>query len=241
MAAASLWPKVLPCGDAALAVEFGDTVDPALNARVLALDASLVHVAGIVETVPTYRSLLVHYDPLAVGFRVLSETLLALASGTSATPDAGTTWRVPVAYGGEHGIDLEATAALHGITADELVRRHSAPTYQVYMIGFLPGFAYLGGLDQSIATPRRTNPRLKTPAGTISIGGVQALVATIEAPSGWHLLGRTPVRNFMPSRNPVFLFKPGDRVRFDAIDASRFDELERSADAGEPVAIAEPA
>ncbi len=229
-------PDILPCGDSALAVEFGKDIDPALNARVLALDRAVQGLPGLVETVPTYRSLLVHYDPVRVGFDELSATLQGLVSTAGAEPATGSTWTIPVAYGGEHGIDLEATAGIHGITADELVRRHAAPTYRVYMIGFLPGFAYLGGLDPTIATPRRTSPRLKTPAGTVSIGGVQALVASIEAPSGWHLLGRTPVRNYMPGRDPVVLLAPGDRVRFQAIDAALFAELDRAAASGAIVA-----
>jgi KipI family sensor histidine kinase inhibitor len=232
-------PRILPCGDSALAVEFGEAIDPAVNARVLALDAALAGRAWLVETVPTYRSLLVHYDPVAIRFADLSAELLAAAAHAVAMPAGGRTWTIPVAYGGEHGIDLDATAAAHAITPDELIRRHSAPTYQVYMIGFLPGFAYLGGLDPTIATPRRTSPRLKTPAGTISIGGVQALVASIAAPSGWHLLGRTPVRNFMPGRDPVFLLQPGDKVRFAAMEPAHFDEMDRAAAAGE--IIAEPA
>lgn len=228
--------RILPSGDSALVVEFGDTVDPELNAAVLALDAALAGQPGIVEAVPTYRSLLVHYDPLATGFAQVSGRVHA--SLASAPPESGAyrTWRIPVAYGGEHGIDLEATARTHAISPDELVRRHAAPNYQVYMLGFLPGFAYLGGLDPSIAIPRRTDPRLTTPPGTISIGGVQALVASIEAPSGWHLLGRTPVRNFMVARDPVVLLAPGDRVRFAPMDPRDFAELDAAAAAGELVA-----
>jgi KipI family sensor histidine kinase inhibitor len=139
-------------------------------------------------------------------------------------------------YGGDFGIDLEDVAARHGISSAELISKHSSPTYRVYMIGFLPGFSYLGGLDPAIATPRRESPRTDTPAGTISIGGVQALVASIAAPSGWHLLGRTPVRTFMPGRDPTFLLGPGDRVRFEAIPASRWDALDRAAASGDPVA-----
>jgi KipI family sensor histidine kinase inhibitor len=229
-------PRILPCGDAALAVEFGDTIDPAVNARVLALDAAVQGRPWLLESLPTYRSLLVYYDPTAIDFADLSAELLERAGAGSSAPAAGTTWTIPVAYGGEHGIDLEATAATHSLTPEELIRRHSAPTYLVYMIGFLPGFAYLGGLDPTIATPRRISPRLTTPPGTISIGGVQALVASIEAPSGWHLLGRTPVRNFMPGRDPVFLLQPGDRVRFQPIDARLFGELDRAAAAGAVVA-----
>lgn len=228
--------RILPSGDAALVVEFGDTVDPGLNAAVLALDDALAGQPGIVETVPTYRSLLVHYDPLATSFVQVSDRVHASLASARLKAASYRTWRIPVAYGGEYGIDLEATAATHAISPDELVRRHAAPTYQVYMLGFLPGFAYLGGLDPSIAIPRRTDPRLKTPPGTISIGGVQALVASIEAPSGWHLLGRTPARNFMASRDPVVLLAPGDRVRFAPIDARDFAELDAAAAAGEPVA-----
>jgi KipI family sensor histidine kinase inhibitor len=231
-------PRLLASGDAALVVEFGEAIDPGLNARVLALDARATGLPGVVETVPTYRSLLVHYDPTATDFRTLGDALLALSGGLSEEPAEGRTWRIPVVYGGAFGIDLEDVAAHHGITTDELIRRHSAPAYRVYMMGFLPGFAYLGGLDQSIAISRRENPRLKTPAGTISIGGIQALVASIEAPSGWHLLGRTPVRNFMADRDPVFILEAGDRVTFEPVPASEWPRLDAAAARGDLVAEA---
>jgi 5-oxoprolinase (ATP-hydrolysing) subunit B len=235
MSASSL-PRILPCGDAALTVEFGREIDPAVNARVLALDARVSGLAGVVETVPTYRSLLVHYDPAAVGFHALAAALLDLAADLPDIAREGRLWRIPVVYGGEFGIDLEDIARRHGITPDDLVQRHSAPVYRVYMSGFLPGFAYLGGLDPSIATPRRESPRARTPAGTISIGGVQALVASIEAPSGWHLLGRTPVRNFMLGRDPVFILEPGDCVMFEPVAPERWEALDRAAEAGDLVA-----
>ena len=231
-------PRILPCGDSALAVEFGTVVDPRLNARVLALDERLAGIPGIVEAVPTYRSLLVHYDPVATDFATLSAALVERARDLPDEPREGRLWRVPVVYGGAFGIDLDEVAARHRINPAELVRRHAAPTYRVYMIGFVPGYAYLGGLDPSIATPRRESPRLKVPAGTISIGGIQAVVASIEAPSGWHLLGRTPVRAFMPDRDPVFLFAAGDRVRFEPVDAARWEALDAAASAGETVAEA---
>jgi len=230
-------PRLLPCGDAALAVEFGEEIDPALNARVLALDARVAQgLVGVIETVPTYRSLLVHYDPTATDYRTLGDALLGLSAELPEALIEGRLWRIPVVYGGEFGIDLESVAAHHGITTDELIRRHSAPDYRVYMMGFLPGFAYLGGLDPSIAISRRESPRLKTPAGTISIGGIQALVASLEAPSGWHLLGRTPVRNFMADRDPVFILDAGDRVRFEPIPASEWPRLDAAAASGELVA-----
>ncbi len=231
-------PRILICGEHAFAIEYGTTVDPDLNARVLALDAALSakKLPGIVETVPTYRSLLVHVDPLVADPAELAAEALKLARTVTPQQGKARRWRVPVVYGGEFGIDLDATAARHGLTPQQLIEKHSAPVYRAYMIGFLPGFIYLGGLDMSIATPRRENPRAKTPAGTISIGGIQALVASVEAPSGWHLLGRTPVRTFMPGRDPVFLMAPGDEVTFQPVPAERWDELDRRAAAGEAVA-----
>ena len=230
-------PRILPCGDSALAVEFGSEIEPAINARVLALDARVNQgVPGVVETVPTYRSLLVHYDPLSTDFDAFSAALMALSADLPDTPAEGRLWRIPVVYGGVFGVDLDDVAARHGLDPAELIARHAAPVYRVYMIGFVPGFAYLGGLDPSIATPRRETPRAKTPAGSISIGGVQAAVASIEAPSGWHLLGRTPVRNFMLNRDPVFILGPGDRVTFEAIPAARWDALDRAAGVGDLVA-----
>jgi KipI family sensor histidine kinase inhibitor len=151
-------------------------------------------------------------------------------------PREGARWRVPVIYGGSFGEDLIAVAAQHGLTPDEVIARHAAPEYRVYMIGFMPGYTYLGGLDPSIATPRRAEPRLATPAGSIAIGGVQASIQCLAAPSGWHLLGRTPARTYHPTRDPMFLMSPGDRVSFYRIPATSWDALDRAAQAGEAIA-----
>jgi KipI family sensor histidine kinase inhibitor len=230
--------RFLPCGDAAVTVEFGSTIDPAISARVLALDAALNAEAlpGLVETVPTYRSVMVQFDPLVFDYEDFERRVRALAGTLNATPRSGRRWRVPVVYGGNFGIDLEATAEQHGLTPAQLIDRHAAPVYRVYMIGFMPGFTYLGGLDPSIATSRRTDPRPMTPAGCVSIGGIQALIAGQAMPSGWHILGLTPVRTFMASRDPAFLTAPGDEVVFQPVDAARWDGLDRAAAAGEPVA-----
>jgi KipI family sensor histidine kinase inhibitor len=148
----------------------------------------------------------------------------------------GKRWRVPVVYGGAFGIDLEDVAARHKMTPQEVISRHSAGDYRVYMLGFLPGYTYLGGLDPALATPRRQDPRLETPSGTVAIGGVQTGIQCITAPSGWNLLGRTPVRTYHSHREPIFLIEPGDHVTFFPVDAGRWEALDRAAEAGEPVA-----
>lgn len=230
--------RFLPCGDSAVTVEFGTDIDPALSARVLALDSILdtERPAGYVEAVPTYRSLMVQFDPLIFDYEAFQARVRSLAAGLDPTPMPGRRWKVPVMYGGEFGIDLDATAERHGLTPTQLIDKHCAPVYRVYMIGFMPGFTYLGGLDPTIATPRRLDPRPHTPVGIISIGGIQALIGGQAMPSGWHLLGRTPVRTFMAGREPAFLTAAGDEVLFVPTDATRWDALDRAAEAGEPVA-----
>ena len=231
-------PRILPCGDAALTVEFGSDIDPAVSNRVLALDRAIAasgHPA-LRETVPTYRSLLIYYDPLIAGFDVLSALIVELTRDLPEAIAAGRHWRVPVVYGGEHGIDLADVAQRAGMSEAEVVRCHTASRYRVYMLGFLPGFSYLGGLNPSLSTPRRDDPRLVTPSGTISIGGIQAGIQCLEGPSGWHLLGRTPVRTYHPSREPMFLIAPGDDVTFFAIPPADWRALDAAAAAGDPVA-----
>lgn len=231
-------PRFLACGDAAVTIEFGTAIDPAISARVLALDAELnaQKVPGLIETVPTYRSLMVQFDSLIFDYERFQQQVRSVAETLEAAPASGRRWKVPVVYGGTFGIDLDATAERHGLTPAQLIEKHTAPVYRVYMIGFMPGFTYLGGLDPSIATSRRTDPRPMTPAGCISIGGIQALIAGQAMPSGWHILGLTPVRTFMAGREPAFLTAPGDEVVFEPVDAARWDALDRAAAAGELVA-----
>jgi 5-oxoprolinase (ATP-hydrolysing) subunit B len=235
---ASSPPRLLPSGDCAITVEFAKTIDDAANQRVLALDRALTEapVEGVTETVPTYRSLLVHYDPLRIGFEALGEELLARAQQPPSRIETARHWRIPVTYGGENGIDLEDVAKALKSTPDDIVARHVAGYYRVAMIGFSPGWSYLSGLEKCLTMPRRPNPRLTTPPGTISIGGIQTGIQCVAAPSGWHLLGRTAVRTYQLHRDPIFLLKPGDRVTFVAVDAKTFAEQDRAAEAGAIVA-----
>jgi 5-oxoprolinase (ATP-hydrolysing) subunit B len=238
MAATLSPPRLLPSGDSAITVEFSRSVDEVANQRVLALDRTLARetITGITETVPTYRSLLVHYDPVQIDFDTLSGKLVTLALLPVPPVTKMRRWRIPVAYGGEHGIDLEDVARTLKSTPENIVARHVAGDYRVAMIGFTPGWSYLSGLDASLQMPRLQNPRLVTPAGTISIGGVQTGVQCLAGPSGWHLLGRTAVRTYQLHRDPIFLLEPGDAVTFSAVDARTFAEQDRAAAAGEIVA-----
>jgi KipI family sensor histidine kinase inhibitor len=238
-------PRYLAAGDAGLVVEVGASIDAAVNDAVVALAAALEArgLPGIREIVPTYRSLLVQFDPLLLPRRTLISVVDTCWPPTPLPEAARSHWRVPVLYGGEAGEDLAAVAALHGIGEEEVVRIHSGASYRVYMIGFAPGFAYLGGLPERIHTGRRTDPRPSTPPRSISIGGQQAAISPpLPIPSGWHLLGRTPVRSYDPSRRAMpFLFAPGDMVRFEPISKLDYDMLCAAAEAGETVAVREPA
>lgn len=231
-------PRLLPSGDAAITVEFGSNIDDLANRRVLALDRALADapIEGVTEAVPTYRSLLVHYDPVRIGFDELGERLTTLARLPVPPATGSRRWRIPVAYGGEHGIDLEDVARALNTTPNDIVARHIAGDYRVAMIGFTPGFSYLSGLDDSLQMPRRQNPRLLTPAGSISIGGFQTGIQCLAGPSGWHLIGRTAVRTYQLHRDPVFLLEPGDAITFYAIDGRQFVEQDHAAARGEFVA-----
>ena len=231
-------PRLLPSGDSAITVEFSRNIDDAANRQVLALDRAMASapVEGVTETVPTYRSLLVHYDPLRISFEALGESILALAKLPVQAAGKTRRWRIPVVYGGEHGIDLEDVAKALNTTPDDIVARHTAGDYRVAMIGFTPGWSYLSGLSDALQMPRLQDPRLLTPAGTVSIGGVQTGVQCLAGPSGWHLLGQTAVRTYQLHRDPTFLLEPGDAVNFVPVDARTFAEQNRAAEAGEIVA-----
>ena len=234
-------PSILPCGDAAIAVEFGDGIDAVVNARVIALDRAVreAKLAGVVECVPTYRSLLVHLDPLTADHTGMFDTLRALALKTAAEKGSTRRWTVPVVYGGAFGEVLKTLADRHGTTPEEAIALHAGAVYRVFMVGFMPGFTYLGGLDPRLATPRRPTPRARIPGGSISIGGEQTAIGAAPSPSGWHLIGRTPVRCFHRGREPAFLFEAGDEVVFQPVPASEWKRLAADAATGVTVATCE--
>lgn len=221
-------PAIRSLGDHALLIEFGERMDPAVNTAVLALAARIraAAIPAIVDIVPAYASVAVHYDPLACGREAgeaeawLRRQLAPLLKSLDARGAAnGREHTVPVCYGGEHGPDLAAMATHLRIDEREIIARHCAPSYRVAMIGFRPGFPYLLGLDATLAMPRLATPRTRVPAGSVGIGGAQTGIYPDVAPGGWQLIGRTPLRLFDPLAQPPAHFAPGDSVRFVAIDA----------------------
>jgi inhibitor of KinA len=226
--------KIVPAGDSALIVEFEDRIDAAVNARALAVAERLQAqpVAGVRDVVPTYRSVAVYFDPLqtshdALMTRLEREAARAVPSARSASEVI----RIPVCYGGELGPDLADVAAFGGIPELQAITLHADATYRVFMLGFMPGFAYMGTVDARIAAPRRETPRVRVPRGAVGIANSQTGVHPVEAPSGWQLIGRTPVRPFDSARAEPFLMKPGDAVRFYPIDRAKFDQMEHAAQA----------
>lgn len=233
--------RILQAGDQALVVEFGDAIDARLNRLVQALDRRVGKAAieGVIECVPTYRSLMIVYDPLHIGSAALRKRIEKLVPKSAEAEAPARRWTIPVAYGGAHGLDLEDVARAHDLSVDEVIALHSGAEYRVYMIGFSPGLAYLGGLPDRLHTPRRTSPRLRVPASSVAIGGIQAAVFSVEIPSGWHLLGRTPERLFNLRRAQPFLLGAGDRVLFRPITHAEYDRLAVLTERGEIVAHCE--
>jgi inhibitor of KinA len=221
-------PRFLPCGDLALSVELGDDINREVNARVLALEYLIQQrgLSGVTETVPSYRSLLVYYDPLVVGWDALTKSLHALwrDARPEVLPPARTV-EVPCCYGADLGFELEAVAEKIGLSPDEVARLHVDADYYVYFVGFTPGLPYMTGMPESLYIPRLVQPRLKTPPGSVSIGGIQCCIYSVESPGGFWVLGRTPLRLYDPQSADPILLRAGDHVRFTMITRAEYDAI----------------
>jgi inhibitor of KinA len=231
--------KVLTAGDTALVIEFGDAVDRTLSAWVLALARRLddAHVAGVIETVPTFRSLMVYYDPIALPAAELIGRIEALMDGVEPTSATGRRWRLPVCYDGDLAPDLDDVAARTGLTRAAVIDRHADITYHVYMLGFLPGLAYLGDVTPELMLPRRDVPRIRIPAGSVGIGMAMTCIFPRARPCGLHLLGHSPVPLWRPQNGAGAgaLLTPGDQVTFAPIPRHEHDEMAAAAAAGDLV------
>ena len=217
--------ELLPAGDSALLVQLPERIDPQLNAWCIALGRSVERRIGdpILDVVVGYCSVTVYFDPVATDVRWLEKEIRSIAADVGElTREYGGFVEVPVCYGGEFGPDLPDVARFGNCSADEVIAIHSSATYRVYLVGFVPGFAYLAEVDRRIAAPRRAAPRTAVPPGSVAIAGGQTGIYPSATPGGWNIIGRTPVKPYDPSRSEPFLLKAGDRVRFRPIDPSGF-------------------
>ena len=224
--------RLKPVGVDGLLAVLGEDISEETGARVAALDRALRAAAlpGVTETVPAYASLLIRFDPFAVDYDDLRAAVERIESGLDAAETAdGRIVELPVCYGGEYGPDLAFVAEHAGMTEDEVIRLHSGRDYRIYMLGFLPGFPYLGGLDSRLHTPRLDNPRTRIPAGSVGIGGAQTGVYPMESPGGWRLIGRTPVPLDDAARLP---YRAGDRIRFVPVTEEEYADIARRSGEG---------
>lgn len=234
--------RLLPNGDAALVAEFGDAIDLASNEKVLALAERIdaAKIDGVVETQPTFRSLLVSFDPARVSFRALASRIEALISDPAPRKSEGRLWRLPICYAPEFALDLAEASERAGLSAQAFVARHSGITHHVYMLGFLPGQPYLGDLPPELALPRHAAPRGRVPAGSVGIAQRMTCLFPRETPCGLNVIGRTPAPLWDTRRREAALLTPGDRVVFEPIDARVFKELSEAVVHGEAICGPEP-
>jgi inhibitor of KinA len=231
-------PRLLDAGETALVVEFGQTISDDLSDRVMALDRAVADdpPTGMIECVPTYRSLMIHYDPLVLPRDALARIVRDRLSAARAAAGSSVLWRIPACYDPDFAEDLTFVTGATGLSADEVIQLHASATYRVAMYGFAPGWAYLSGLPAALALPRRASPRARIPGQSLIVAGGQAIVAGDAMPSGWHILGRTPERLFTQGRTPPFLVGVGDRITFRPIARPEFDMLSARVAQGEVVA-----
>ena len=227
--------KIYTAGDSSVLIEFGQEISPEINAQITALVPlnKAQHIEGVTDMIPAFASLLINYDPRVVsyaGLRARLEKLLKLE--ISGETSESRIFEIPVCYGGEYGPDLQNIADHAGLTPEEVIKIHSAEDYLIYMLGLLPGFSYLGGLDERIHTPRLANPRIRIQAGSVGIGGSQTGIYPLDSPGGWQLLGMTPVKTYDPEREVPILFEAGDYIRFVPVSEEEYQEIKKQVDEG---------
>ena len=225
--------KFLTAGDSAIVMEFGDTIEKEINAKIAAVVENLKkkNIDGILDILPTYRSILINYDPVKISYGEMVETLNGLSKSDKANQsDEVRLIEIPTLYGKEYGPDIDFVAENANLSVDEVIKIHSGTDYLVYMMGFIPGFTYLGGLDPRIATPRLKSPRLKIEPGSVGIAGSQTGMYPLESPGGWQLIGRTPLKLFDDTKEPPVFIQAGDYIRYVSINKEEYDKIEKEVE-----------
>lgn len=228
--------KILTAGDSSILVEFGKVISPEINRKITATVQlmKMQHIEGVVDIIPAFCSLLINYDPRVISYEEITERMQHLLK-MDAKMDEGKKkiYEIPVCYGGEYGPDIANIAEHAGLTEEEVIKIHSSRDYLIYMLGFLPGFCYLGGLDERIHTPRLANPRIKISAGSVGIGGSQTGIYPLDSPGGWQLMGMTPVKTYDPDREVPILLEAGDYIRFIPVDEEEYNRIKELVERGE--------
>lgn len=222
------YPKILPTGDRALTVEFGNEIDESINARLMGFIRTLSEkrIKGIEEFVPSFRSVLIHYNPALLSYEKMTDIVNgAVNEPVKESSHHKRIVKVPVCYDEVYGPDIKDVAEHAGLTVEEVIKIHTSTPYLVYMLGFQPGFPYLGGLDERIHTPRLETPRIRLEAGSVGIGGGQTGLYPMESPGGWRIIGVTPVRCYNPEKEKPIPYKAGDRIQFVSITKEEFTRL----------------
>lgn len=227
--------RYLVSGDSSVCVEFGNEISPDINRKIRAFKIAVEKsgIPGIVETVPTYRSLLVHYKPEVIGYKAITEkfkSLMGTLDNIEIPPP--TVIEIPVLYGGEMGPDIENVASHNGKTVEEVIKIHTSQEYLIYMIGFIAGFPYLGGMSKEIATPRLKEPRVKIDGGSVGIAGEQTGIYPLDSPGGWQLIGRTPLKLYDAEREKPVLLEAGQYIKFRSITQKEFDATVKAVEDG---------
>ena len=222
------YPRIMPTGDRALTVELGNEIDEKINARLMSFIRMLEDekIKGIEEYVPSFRAVLIHYNPSILTYEKLSAIVCReLEKPVTEVAHHKRIVKVPVCYDREYGPDIEDVAKHAGMSVDEVIKLHTATPYLVYMLGFQPGFPYLGGLDERLHTPRLETPRVKLEAGSVGIGGGQTGIYPMESPGGWRIIGVTPVRCYNPDKDIPIPYMAGDYIKFEAVTKEEFGRL----------------
>lgn len=216
-----------------MSIVFEERIDPEINAQVIQLKSALQNsdITGVLELVISYNTLVIYFDDTVTDHETLSESLQSLTLSSTAQQQI-TTYIIPVCYEAPFNLDLDEMASIHNKTTEEIIQIHTSIPYLIYMLGFMPGFPFLGGLDESIATPRKASPRKEIPAGSVGIANAQTGIYPLASPGGWNIIGKTPLKLFDPKRNPEVYYEAGDYIKFKRISKEEYDAIEQAVNNG---------